>query len=441
VSDATRALIEDAGTGAARLAELWRTHDADEWRATPGLYAALARRFLSAGDPVLAHEVLTEARSDGAPRDPWLEHLYGLVLARSGAPERAAELAAELHRDFGDDPKLDANVLGLLGRTEKDLAGRATDERARRTHLRRSFAIYRMAFRRTGKSYGAINAATLALLLGWDKPATDLAVAARECALLELQAAENAGQRTYWEEATLAEAALIIGDMNEAARRYGDAARSAAGELSDLSSMRKQARLILAHRGEGSDWLDRIFGIPRVVVFAGISPIAGGDAGAGGAALAAAIRERLDELDAGFGFSAAAAGCELVFLEAMKARGGRTTVVLPCARDEFVRRHIAPTPDPAGWAARFEAALAGSVEVIEASRSLASTVAAEYGALLLIGLAGMQAQILDTELVPLVAWDGTDSPGSPAATVRLWEARGHTVQRIAARAEASDAAG
>jgi hypothetical protein len=430
VRDATRALIEDAGTGALQLAELWRAHDADEWRAVPDLYAALARRFLSAGDPVLAHEVLTEARSGGAPRDPYLEHLYGLVLARSGATERAAELAAALHHEIAaDDPKLDADVLGLLGRTEKDLAGRASEPRARRMHLRRAFAIYRMAFRRTGESYVAINAATLAVLLGWDEQAAALAAAARQNALRELEAARRSGRRTYWQEATLAEAAIVMGDHAAAEERYAAAARDAAGELYDLSSMRRQARLLLAHRGESSDWLDRLFGIPGVVVFAGEAPAANDDAGLRAVdSIFAGIRARLDAVGAGFGYSAAAAGAEILFLEAMQARGGRTSVVLPCPREEFVRLAVAPAGGD--WAARFERALTGSHEVIEASRSLASPVAAEYGALLLIGLAGMQAQILDSDLVPLVAWDGRDRPGSPAALVRLWQWKGHEVQFV-----------
>ena len=55
----------------------------------------------------------------------------------------------------------------------------------------------------------------------------------------------------------------------------------------------------------------------------------------------AKIEEKLDFLGATCGYSSAACGTDIIFLEAMAERGGETHVFLPFAKDEFIQTSVA----------------------------------------------------------------------------------------------------
>jgi hypothetical protein len=80
----------------------------------------------------------------------------------------------------------------------------------------------------------------------------------------------------------------------------------------------------------------------------------------GGKVPAAARRlaEVLDGLQAGprdLALCQAAAGGDLLFLEACEQRGARCEVLLPFEEPEFIRRSIEPVTDGAQWVARYHA--------------------------------------------------------------------------------------
>jgi hypothetical protein len=98
--------------------------------------------------------------SDALQRHPThvrLRQLLALSMARSGAARDAnailQQLAAEGHAD--------EETLGLLARTDKDVALHAIDPDVRRTHLARAFSRYADAYHRTGGYWSGINAATI----------------------------------------------------------------------------------------------------------------------------------------------------------------------------------------------------------------------------------------------------------------------------------------
>ena len=407
----------------ADLLMIWRAHDEELWAAEPTLYLALARRFMGNGDGLLAHEVLIEARERGVA-DPVLEHQYGLVLARIGATERAAHVALQLRQrlehapESSDRQMLLAEVAGLLARTEKDMGLRAPTAAERAYHLRRAYEEYREGFERTQQYYLAINAATLALLLDDVLTAEALAAIAGADALAELARGPSA-----WAEATVGEAALIVRDRDEAAARYTRAARLHSHRLDDLASMRRQARLILEHTGGDTSWLSAAFDAPAVVAFAASSklPLPGRQREQ---AIARAIRARLEQSRVRFGFSSAAPGSEIIFLEQLAALGGELTVVLPCQRAEFVRDYVAPAGDR--WVRRCEPFIEDRDIVIEASPSAAAgRTVFEYASLLLAGLAAMHSQFIDGELIALVHDDTQQS-----SVTRQWRSHGHNVELL-----------
>ena len=131
-------------------------------------FVANAERLLRQGEPLLAYNVA----DTGLQRWPALlrlRQLLALALARSGDLERANRILAELVRSGVDD----AETLGVLARTHKDLGMRAADPARRAAHLESAYRLYRQAYassRQLGATadayYTGINAATVAVLRG-----------------------------------------------------------------------------------------------------------------------------------------------------------------------------------------------------------------------------------------------------------------------------------
>src|SRR6202043_1892681 len=99
-------------------------------------------------------------------------------------------------------------------------------------------------------------------------------------------------------------------------------------------SSRRQARLLSKHLYGSSDVFDSCFPVPNLVVFSGHmldSPDRRVPRFPGHCELSvrSAINKQLDTLSAGIGFSSAACGSDILFLEAMLDRGAVVHVVLP----------------------------------------------------------------------------------------------------------------
>lgn len=78
----------------------------------------------------------------------------------------------------------------------------------------------------------------------------------------------------YWEIATLAEAALIMGEWDNARDCYSRAVKMAGHDYGSVHSMRRNARLLLKHLDpppsqSQCDGIEGCFRVPNVVVFAG----------------------------------------------------------------------------------------------------------------------------------------------------------------------------
>jgi hypothetical protein len=416
------------------LLALWHARDREAWAGAPEPYARLGERILRLGAPLPAHDVLAEGLA-AHPADVRLRQLQALALARSGAAAKAHALLRALFAEG----HADGETLGILARTCKDLSAAAADAGARRDWLRQAHERYGDAYRLAGVRqdadgalYTGINAASTALLLGERSAAQRFAREAR--AWCERRLARSAD---YWAEATLAEAALILGEWEEAERRYRRAAELGGGNLGDVASTRRQARLLLGHLGRDPGQLDDCFRIGPVVVFAGHRLDRPGRPeprfpAALAPAVGQALAERLEALGARIGFASAADGADILFLEALLARGGEAHVVLPYSPAQF--RADQADAGPGEWDARHARVLAAAAEVVTASEQTRPSGSAvfEYAAALLYGWAKLWAQQLDTPLVPLAVWDGRsgDGQGGTAAAVARWRELGHEVQVI-----------
>ena len=173
---------------------------------------ALVKQTLDRGEPLVAYD-RAQAGLARWPGHTRLRQLKGLALARGGDMVRANQTFAELAQEGNGD----AETLGMLARTCKDLGLRAKDPAARAAHLGQAFGLYEKTFeaaRRTNSAadalYGGINAATLAVLLG-DLPRAQR-IAAEVQAIGQRTTENEATQARYWREATLGESALILGE-------------------------------------------------------------------------------------------------------------------------------------------------------------------------------------------------------------------------------------
>lgn len=421
--------------GLRELLALWQARDPGTWARSPEPFALLGERILRVGAPLPAQDVLAEGLA-AHPADVRLRQLQGLALARSGATGKAQQMLQALFAEG----HADGETLGILARTYKDLSAAAADAGERRASLRQAHErygdAYRLAAVRTEADsalYAGINAASTALLLGEGERARRFAREVRAWCLARLALSAD-----YWAEATLGEAALILGEWEEAERHYRRAATIGEGNLGDLASTRRQVRLLLRELGRDPVRYDGCFRIGPVVVFSGhridvpgrpvprfppdLEP-----------AVARAVTERLSALDARIGFASAAGGADILFLEALLDRGGDVHIVLPYDQEQF-RRDQVDAGAAGDWGSRYGRVLTAAAEVVMASEQSVPTGPAvfEYANTLLYGWAKLWAQQLDTQLVPLAVWDGQpgDGPGGTAAAVAIWREMGHAVEIV-----------
>ncbi|MCS5611596.1 MAG: DUF4071 domain-containing protein, partial [Candidatus Poribacteria bacterium] len=301
---------------------------------------------------LLAYDVLSEGLETW-PRDLQLQQLLGLGLARGGSPLKANQTAQNLIRDGHDD----FETLSLLGRTHKDLWQKESDKEAREEQLRLAYEAYETAYNKAGDPYPGINAATLALFLGDLKNAHRIGEHVYQLSLKEAEGSEP----SYWTEATLGEVSLILGKLEEARAYYSNAGRLGKGDFANLNSTRQQARLLLQYLGEAPDWLDNCFALPRIVVFSG-HKIDRPELSSSRfpthleAEVKKRIVERLNQLDPEIGYACAAAGADILFLEAMLERNAEINIVMPFEKEAYIKTNVDVVLG-ADWENRFEKVL------------------------------------------------------------------------------------
>lgn len=403
------------------LRSMWEQRDLKAWSQTPEAYDLLAEVLCAKGEPFWAYDVAAEGIRLFPGRLRLLQ-LQAWALAQTGSTRAAEQLLTSLRGAGHADPE----TLGLLGRAYKDLAA-ASSGGNRASFLRLARNAYLEGFKLKPNSYNGINAATTTLLLSstkqeWEEAAqlSDRAAEACRCE------AELTGS-SLWTEATLGEAELVKGQMDLAARHYSTFSTLAAGNTGAIQSARAQARRILAKRQLDTEVINEWMPVSPIMMFAGhmvdapnrTSPRLPPEMCE---PLKAQIRARLDHLDARIGFSSAACGSDILFLEAMLERGGEIHVVLPCSVEGFREVSVRQVGGDA-WAERFDAILphVSTLHVASHETMLEGTVLFEFGSRFLLGLSRMKARILDAPLHPLAVWDGCETPHGTASDIRLWK--------------------
>ena len=409
----------------------WLAHDRSRWCGTPEIYRLIGDWLLQNGDPLLAHDVVSEGLQQ-VKDDPRLRQLQGLALVRTGAAAMANEVLGRLR----DEGHADEETLGILARTYKDLGLRASGAE-RLADLGKARDLYDEAhLRNRGAYWTGINAASLTLLLGDQDRARSLATTVEQECAEALKKARNEGADTYWILATLGEAALVQNERTKALDWYGQAVEVSDRRWGDVSSTRRQARLLLERLDGDRDAFERCLRIPPVVVFAGHMIDQPDRAhprfpAALETAVKESIRNRLHEMNAGFGYSSCAMGSDILFQESLKELRGETHVVLPYPPEDFIHDSVGAGTE---WESRFRTVHQHTTERLVASsyRLTWGGVTYDYTNLLLLGRALLHADHLQTDLIPLAVWDGNagDGPGGTASIVERWRRLGHTIELV-----------
>ena len=290
---------------------------------------------------------------------------------------------------------------------------------ARRNSSGEAREQYQKAYAIAHDTHPGINAAALAMLAGDVDAARTLAREVRSTLA-------GRSPRSTWDEATEAEAQLLLGDLAAASECYAAACVLAAGNAGIIATMRRQVRLLARVIPEASALLP-VLRAPDVVAFAGhmidteaqVSPRFP-------AALIPAVRERLDRhlatLHQPIVFTSAACGADLLFIEAALDQRAELNIVLPFDRGDFVRTSVAV--GGAEWVTRFDDALARATRIIMATdeNHLGDDTLFEYAARLVEGFSMLRAAQLETSPSLLCVLDASSDErvGGTRASCERW---------------------
>ena len=275
--------------------------------------------------------------STGSDRDlRRVRRMRGICLAELGNVDDAIELLESVKRKG----PLDAWAGGILGGMYK----RKGKHLGRELLLLSAYQIYRDTYGRTLHYYPGINAATLGKMLGETEEATAIATQIRS----ELEGSDDL---YHWDEATLGEAYLLLGEYDLALKAYSNAALQVVTDRKAMVSMRRQFPLILGDNPtdpeaqEARTKLDSLFNIGHVAAFSGhLDPALADDPNDYQVRkLRHEIEQSLSEKDIAFGFCAGGDDLsDLIFAECVLARSGRVEIVLPYLQSAFVNEISTP---------------------------------------------------------------------------------------------------
>jgi class 3 adenylate cyclase len=149
--------------------------------------------------------------------------------------------------------------------------------------------------------------------------------------------------------------------------------------------------------------------------------------------IAAAIAAAFETQRVGFGSGSLACGADILFAEALLARGAQLHVVLPFRLDDFIEVSVRPGGEH--WVARLHACLAAahSVRYATDDARLGDDTLFSYSSRIAMGLAVLAARHLCTSVEQIAVWDGTPARGhaGTAVDVEVWRDSGRA-QRIIA---------
>ena len=403
------------------------------------------RGLIRRGEYLAAYDVADEAEDhEFQPRltpvdRVEIKYLRVLALARSGSSQRAVAEAANLTANLPADPlppELAEDIAALSARIAKYHAMQAP--LSERVGLAAAAATaYEDVYRRLGRSYAGINAATLWQIAGKTEHARNLA---RDVlVLVERETAALTGPADpahYWAWATRAEALLILGDHPKALTALATAAETHHDDHGGQATTRRQLRFLCSALGVDPEPIVAVLAQPDVVHFCGHMTAPPGASSrfphAQQAAVTEQVRARLKARQVGFAHGSLACGADIIIAEIALELGAELHLVLPFDLEEFVAISVAPAGP--GWTERFQRCLAAATSVTIASDSAynGDAVLFAYAARIAMGQAMNRAESIDARVWQLAVFDGEEGSetGGTAHDIAQWRHAGGTTEII-----------
>ena len=378
-------------------------------------------RLIAAGQAFRAVDAVREAQA-AFPDDLRLRLLGVLAWLRSGAVREARRQLAALEGRLQSQEGLLATLYGELWQRLHDPADlqRARD--------------YTLAGLPAAESLTAMSAAAV---MSWQLGETDRALDLAARALgrpqpdAEPEASAPAGSAPFRHHWARAKAALLLGHLQDALTAT-DAALAASdrGPMQRATARRDLQSMMAAGVPAPEAMVDRL-PPPVVAICAGQGIDLPGYSGDASTPIfppglepfvRRAIDEALEALGVEIGYVSAAAGAEILFVEALIDRGAEVNLMVPCDLDDFVAARVRPAGP--GWERRFLQALrlASTVTVVNEERDSGDDVLFHFSNRVIDGSARLRAALLDAEPHLLVVWDfACDARlGGPADFIDSW---------------------
>ena len=396
-------------------------------------YLLLCEKMISVGEFLLAHDV-AKAGLTRHKNDRKLCQKAAHALSKAGSPKMASQLLEE----FVAAGDRGVETHSLLASAYKDLWEQATDPESKKKYAELAIARYEEGFStnsfdnlRTSQRkdletqyYPCINISFMHFFS--DNFEEGKKYAEKAWKICEKLKAD--GTHDYWIQATEAEALLLLGSVDDAVFSYTEAVAMPDVKPSWVASTRKQA-LQIASAYEDEEIRNKIYNaFPTlgIVAFSGhvldqpgsvprFPPEAEEIAKKG-------IVEAIEKMNATCGYSSAACGTDILFLETMIERGGETHVFLPFAKEEFIETSVRRAGG--NWVSRFESVLdqATSIHYVTKDGYNGEDSLFSFCNDVLLGFAAMRGRGMDEDPKLLVFWDG--EPGSVGGTgelVKKWQ--------------------
>lgn len=347
-------------------------------------YVEETQALINSGQYFAAHNLGEEALSL-YPDSVRIKHLLGVALAKLGLTDKARKFLWAGYQQNEQDEEL----AGALGSVIKDQFRQTGDTQ----FARLSKEIYLENYRLTQSYYTGINAATCSLVTGEDKQAGS--IADELISYLEQQPQHN-----FWTMATLGEAYLIRGALTPAMQWYERAKQVVGKDFGKIQSVFAQLKFLRSYLSVPDELL-HLFHPPIIVTFTGHMidrpdskekrfPTHIEDS------VADKIKQVLEELDVQIGYCSLACGADIIFAEAMLARGAEINIYLPYAKDDFIATSVAFAGE--SWVERFNAILRSQkVKIMSDEKYYGTPDHHAFMGKVLIGLSMLRARILDTE--------------------------------------------
>jgi adenylate cyclase len=299
---------------------------------------------------------------------------------------------------------------------------------------------YEDVYRRLGRSYAGVNAATLWQIAGRTDQAR--ALAREVVALVDRESAaltSPADPGYYWAWATRAEALLVLGDRAAASEALKKAGNSENDDHGAQATTRRQLRFLCSALGLDPEPLVDLLAQPEVIHFCGhMTAPAGTPArfpAEQHAETTARIRQLMQAHRVGFAHGSLASGADIIVAEVALEIGAELHLVLPFSIDEFIA--ISVEPAGPGWVGRFRHCLGAATSVTVASDSAyaGDDVLFAYAGRIAMGQAMNRAASIDTRVWQLAVFDGDEAhdKAGTAHDISQWKLAGGRTEVVAVR--------